>query len=199
MALIACKWLLQFIVPLTKYLQRVDLEFTSSTCAGQCPDPVGHFAMSARASPRISCSNRRYLLKHDVAVCKPRLTGRQFFLENVPSDSVSEYYKRAMYYPFLDHLISELDSRIIQPSTLFTITNRLPKTVGKWSSAEISIKEIWVCMIPIFDYCRRKNASGRNCVGIKCTILQTSLLKHLEFFTADHKNSQIYRRHSWHF
>ena len=122
---------------------------------------------------------------------KPRLGGRQFFRENVPSDSVSEYYKRAMY-----HLTSELDSRIIQPSTLFTITNRLPKTVGKWSSAEISVKEIWVCMIPIFDYCRRKNASGRNCVGIKCTILQPPLLKHFEFFTADHKSSQIYRRHS---
>ena len=47
-----------------------------------------------------------------------------------------------MCYLFLDHLISELDSRIIKPSPLFTITNFLPKNVGNWSPPEISVKEI---------------------------------------------------------
>jgi len=32
-----------------------------------------------------------------------------------------------MYYPFLDHLISELDLCIIEPSPLFTLTNVFPK------------------------------------------------------------------------
>ena len=47
-----------------------------------------------------------------------------------------------MYYPFLDHLISEFDLRIIKPSSLFTVTNLLSKNVSNWSSAEISVKEI---------------------------------------------------------
>ena len=47
-----------------------------------------------------------------------------------------------MYYPFLDHLLSELDSRIVKPSPLFTITNLEPKNVGNWSPAKISVKNV---------------------------------------------------------
>ena len=69
-------------------------------------------------------------------------------LENVPSDSFSEYYKRATYYPFLDLLISELDSRIIKPSPLCKITNLLPKNVGNCSPAEVSVKNILSAYVP---------------------------------------------------
>ena len=47
-----------------------------------------------------------------------------------------------MYYPFLDHLVSELEFRIIKPTPLFKITNLFPNNVGKWSPAEDSAKEI---------------------------------------------------------
>ena len=45
-----------------------------------------------------------------------------------------------MYYP---HMLSEHDSRIVESSALFTITNLLPKNVGNWSPAKISVKEVF--------------------------------------------------------
>ena len=47
-----------------------------------------------------------------------------------------------MYYPFLGHLLSELDWRVVEPSPLFTITNLLPKNVGNRSPTRISVKEV---------------------------------------------------------
>ncbi|XP_078364037.1 52 kDa repressor of the inhibitor of the protein kinase-like [Oculina patagonica] len=141
-ALIASEWLLQFIVPLTNYLQTVDLDLL------QAHAQANVVIQSLRNERKDESWNKLHemavslAVKHDVAVCKPRLAGRQLFRENVPADSVSEYYKLAMYYPFLDHLISELDSRLIKPSPLFKVTNLLPKNVGNWSPAEISAKEI---------------------------------------------------------
>lgn len=46
----------------------------------------------------------------DVEETKPRQTVRQQHRQNTPSSSVSEYYKRNLTIPILDHLISELDS-----------------------------------------------------------------------------------------
>ena len=59
--------------------------------------------------------------------------------ENVPSDSVSDYYKEES---IIHSLLSELDSCIVEQSPLFTITNLLPKNVGDWSPAKISVKEV---------------------------------------------------------
>lgn len=44
--------------------------------------------------------------------------------------------------PFMNHLILELDSRFIKPSSLFTITNLLQRKVENWSPAMISATEI---------------------------------------------------------
>ena len=42
---------------------------------------------------------------------KPRTSIFQQHRNNVPSDDISEYYKRAVTIPLLDHLIVELQSR----------------------------------------------------------------------------------------
>eukprot|EP00112_Aurelia_sp_Birch-Aquarium-sp1_P017236 Seg3978.1 transcript_id=Seg3978.1/GoldUCD/mRNA.D3Y31 product="52 kDa repressor of the inhibitor of the protein kinase" protein_id=Seg3978.1/GoldUCD/D3Y31 len=42
---------------------------------------------------------------------KPRTTGRQVHRENVPAESPSQYYRRAITIPFLDHLIGQIKSR----------------------------------------------------------------------------------------
>ena len=41
----------------------------------------------------------------------PRLCGRQKHRENVPAQTSSEYYRRIITIPVLDHLISEIDRR----------------------------------------------------------------------------------------
>jgi hypothetical protein len=42
---------------------------------------------------------------------KKRTTGRQVHRENVPADTTSDYYKRAVTIPFLDQLLGQVQSR----------------------------------------------------------------------------------------
>jgi hypothetical protein len=41
----------------------------------------------------------------------PRTTNRQKGRSNIPSETTETYYKRNFYYPFIDHVISELAAR----------------------------------------------------------------------------------------
>ena len=41
---------------------------------------------------------------------KPRTAGRQTNRENVPADSVSQYYCRCLLIPFFDHLLSQIQT-----------------------------------------------------------------------------------------
>uniref|UniRef100_A0A3B1KIQ4 DUF4371 domain-containing protein n=1 Tax=Astyanax mexicanus TaxID=7994 RepID=A0A3B1KIQ4_ASTMX len=47
----------------------------------------------------------------NVEPTQPRAAGRQKHRENVPAEGVKEYYLRNMAIPFLDHVISEFESR----------------------------------------------------------------------------------------
>ena len=45
----------------------------------------------------------------------PRTAGRQQHHNNVPADTPSAYWKRAMYLPFLDHLVTAIDEKPVVP------------------------------------------------------------------------------------
>ena len=47
----------------------------------------------------------------DVAEAAPRQANRQQHRQNIPSDNISDYYKRNLTIPILDHLSNELDTR----------------------------------------------------------------------------------------
>lgn len=49
-----------------------------------------------------------------IVPCKPRTVDIQIYRCNVPSASISEYYKRAITIPFLDHLQSQVEVRFSQ-------------------------------------------------------------------------------------
>ena len=45
----------------------------------------------------------------------PRTAGRQQHRNNVPANTPSAYWKRAMYLPFLDHLVTEINEKLVVP------------------------------------------------------------------------------------
>lgn len=47
----------------------------------------------------------------------PHLAGRQQHRRNIPADTVTDYYKRNLTIPLLDHIISELDSHFDSESS----------------------------------------------------------------------------------
>ena len=75
-ALIACEWLLQFIVPLSRYLQRVVLNLLQAHTQAKV------VIQSLRSELKDESWNKLYQMavsvpaKRDVPVCKPRLAGR---------------------------------------------------------------------------------------------------------------------------
>ena len=85
---------------------------------------IPHFRLTSVAQKRLCLSSLIYCLLDNKLFQADRRIGKPLAMD---------YYKRTMHYPFLDHLLAELDSRSIKTSPLFTITNLLPKNVGNWS------------------------------------------------------------------
>ena len=50
----------------------------------------------------------------EVEVKLPRLCGRQRHRENIPAQTPSDYYRRTVTIPVLDHLISQMKSRFTE-------------------------------------------------------------------------------------
>lgn len=68
------------------------------------------------------------------APAQPRTTGRQKHRENVPAESVSEYFRRAITIPFLDHLKSEVQTRFSNTNLdVMDAAYGLPKNVVTYS------------------------------------------------------------------
>ena len=74
----------------------------------------------------------------DVEPKKPRQAGRQQHRVNVPADSISAYWRRAMYYPFMDHLIEELKDRLIQPQERFVAQVLIPSRLQQTTPDDIA-------------------------------------------------------------
>ncbi|XP_046861158.1 52 kDa repressor of the inhibitor of the protein kinase-like [Xenia sp. Carnegie-2017] len=80
----------------------------------------------------------------DVDEKMPRTAGRQVHNENHPSSSASDYYKKALTIPFLDHLNSDLQARFdfsqinvyngfsVVPSKMISLINSLPPNKKNW-------------------------------------------------------------------
>ena len=45
----------------------------------------------------------------------PRTAGRQQRHKNIPADTPSAYWKRAIYLPFQDHLVTEVNEKLMVP------------------------------------------------------------------------------------
>jgi len=60
----------------------------------------------------------------------PRGATRQRHRVNVPAENPSQYWKRAMYLPFLDHLIQELTNRLVTNEDRFCVQYLIPKKLS---------------------------------------------------------------------
>ncbi|MES9906785.1 MAG: DUF4371 domain-containing protein [Sedimenticola sp.] len=60
----------------------------------------------------------------------PRRVGRQRHRANHPGDNPSDYWRVSMYLPFLDHLLQEMDDRLLKNEPRFTAEYLLPSKVN---------------------------------------------------------------------
>ncbi|KAL5496899.1 hypothetical protein EMCRGX_G013272 [Ephydatia muelleri] len=74
----------------------------------------------------------------DVDLKQPRQVARQRNRVNVESCSDQEYFKRAIYYPFLDHILSELRSRFNKHSRIIAhLWSLIPRFISSYSFSDL--------------------------------------------------------------
>ncbi|VDI33904.1 Hypothetical predicted protein [Mytilus galloprovincialis] len=71
----------------------------------------------------------------EVLPSMPRRIGRQVNRANHPADTPSQYWKRALYCPFLDYFIAELTGRLLDNSDRFQGQNLIPARL-EWLTAQ---------------------------------------------------------------
>lgn len=75
---------------------------------------------------------------------KPRVVGRQTLRSNVEAQNLEEYFRRSIFLPFLDHLISQLEDRFSGRSQdAIKALYLLPKNLGKLE--DDTVKKILSC------------------------------------------------------
>jgi hypothetical protein len=52
---------------------------------------------------------------HSIDPSMPRRAGRQQHRNNIQANTPSIYWKRAVYLPFLDHLVNEINEKLVMP------------------------------------------------------------------------------------
>ncbi|CAC5385595.1 unnamed protein product [Mytilus coruscus] len=77
--------------------------------------------------------------KIEVLPPMPRKVGRQVNRANYPADTPSQYWKRALYFSFLDYFIEELTGRLLDNSDRFQGQNLIPARLES-STAEYKDK-----------------------------------------------------------
>ena len=55
----------------------------------------------------------------DIEPSMPRTTGRQQHRVNVPATNPESYWQRAVYLPLIDHLIQEMNDRLLPQEDRF--------------------------------------------------------------------------------
>jgi hypothetical protein len=68
--------------------------------------------------------------KQNVLPSKPRTAGRQQNRDNVPADTPEEYWRRSVYYPLLDHIANELETRLVVPKDRFLVQYLIPSKLA---------------------------------------------------------------------
>ena len=65
----------------------------------------------------------------DIVENMPRRCGRQTTRANHPADTPKQYWKVSLYYAFIDHMIMELESRLIKSENRFYAQYLLPRVI----------------------------------------------------------------------
>lgn len=88
----------------------------------------------------------------DVLPSQPRGALRQQHRQNVPADTISGYWRRNMFLPFMDHLTTELSDRLLNAEDRYSAQFLLPKNVQQLTDNRIqSIYQTFITDLPAAD------------------------------------------------
>lgn len=113
-ALVAVEFVLAQLVPLSKMLQNKTCDLVEATKeANVLCTMVQEQRNDENLWDDLYEKAIAMAAKVDVGPSRPRVVLRQQHRQNTPAATISEYWKRNMWLPFLDHLILELTERLL--------------------------------------------------------------------------------------
>ena len=79
----------------------------------------------------------KFAKSFDISESMPRRCGKQITRTNHPVEMPKQYCSISLYYPFLDHLITELESRLLKSENRFHTQYLLSHPVDKISDDHV--------------------------------------------------------------
>jgi hypothetical protein len=117
-ALVVSEHILQSTVFLSKFLQGIECDLLEATKEGKA---VIELLRAERLDESVWNELYQSALDlsepFDIVENMPRRCGRQTTRANHPADTAKQYWKVSLYYAFIDHMIMELESRLIKSNS----------------------------------------------------------------------------------
>ena len=133
---------MSYTASLSVFLQRVNCNLLMAKEEGELVIECLKQQHSNAAFTQLYQTVKSFAAFVDVQENMPRTVGRQSYRSTVPSSSPEEYWRRSMYFPFLDHLIEEIQSRLLSPELekYYSLQYLLPHNVSHLSNDQ-KVKE----------------------------------------------------------
>ncbi|XP_021367056.1 zinc finger MYM-type protein 1-like [Mizuhopecten yessoensis] len=127
-----CEHILKTVVHLSIFLQSVSCDMWSAM--EECRVVVATLRAERNNDivlAGISDETTRISRLYGIEPSIPRRVGRQQNRNNVPAANPSEYWRRSLYYIFIDHIIMEIEDRLLGEESRFRALQLLPAKTGE--------------------------------------------------------------------
>ncbi|CAC5399410.1 unnamed protein product [Mytilus coruscus] len=125
--LVATQSILQPLVPLSEMLQRKSVDLIEAVSESRVViEQLNRKRNSIEAWDELFEKAVQVADTVEEVLIMPRAAGRQRHRVNVPAETPSQYWKCAMFLPFLDHLIQELTRRLVSNEDRFSAQYLIP-------------------------------------------------------------------------
>ena len=138
-ALVVSEHILQSTVYLSKFLQGIECDLLEAT--KECKTVI-ELLRAERLDESVWDELYQSALDlsepFDIVENMPRRCGRQTTRANHPADTPKQYWKVSLYIAFIEHMIMELESRLIKSENRFFAQYLLPRVIGNITNEQIA-------------------------------------------------------------
>ena len=133
----ACQNILPHLTPLSDHMQDPHCDLVVASSRAQAICSLMEKKRNDTTWSDIWKLATRLADEQGIPVTKPRTTGRQIHRSNTPSQTVEDYWRLNLFYPFIEQLIIELQDRLCKPMPRLKAQYLLPSHINNLST------EVW--------------------------------------------------------
>lgn len=139
-SLVILRKVFSYTMNLNKAMQKVDVDLIN-ICGYAKTVKTTLLNIRNESQFEILFKQAQQMSSSDIVV--PRMTGRQTQRSNIPAETAEIYYRRNVFYPFIDHVTTEIDARFKpHESTIEGIQMLLPEKTSNDSRIKENLTKI---------------------------------------------------------